>query len=314
MRNLAQKNLADEVRSWIEETGMTKRICHMQTSLAKSSIHIDLKHTICRAYRKRNLVTQLGGHYILLSEWAPQKIPHLPPENLDTSFSLFHASREKLTYSPAKARAQENKTPRDRQKKRQKLGERFCFCFWDLRRPSAAARRNSSTGAGLRGSTSKSTRHCTPLSFQFLLLLWLIPWVVFDSSGILAELHWGKLQSVNMLPSLDCWDSLFCEEYRLRHPPPVLRKCLYQQQSRAQVSSNVNAINPLPPTNLQGTRISIQKVSNPKERDWKIFQWNFFFISFIFFQREREREREREFSVEHSQASRENEREREAII
>jgi len=183
MRNLAQKNLADEVRSWIEETGMTKRICHMQILLAKSSIHIDLKHTICRAYRKRNLVTQLGGHYILLSEWAPQKTPHLPPENLDTSFSLFHASREKLTYSPAKAIAQENKTPRDRQKKRQKLGERFCFCFWDLRRPSAAARRNSSTGAGLRGSTSKSTRHCTPLSFQFLLLLWLIPWVVFDSSA-----------------------------------------------------------------------------------------------------------------------------------
>ncbi len=69
---------------------------------------------------------------------------------------------------------------------------------------------------------------------------------------------------------------------------PVLRKCLYQQQSRAQVSSNVNAINPLPPTNLQGTRISIQKVSNPKERDCKNFQWNVFFVSFIFFQRERE--------------------------
>jgi hypothetical protein len=236
-------------------------------------------------------VTQLGGHYILFSEWAPQKIPHLPPENLDTSFSLFHASREKRTYSPAKARARENKTPRDRQKKRQKLGERLCFCFWDLRRPSAAARRNSSTGAGLRGSTPKSTRHCTPLRFQSLLLLWLISWLVFDSSaskpntlslceitesplcsytptvheacitlirwyswcpwktaffsgmwekferdvfctkdrierwgekkpstckrdslvtipGILAELHWGKFQSVNMLPSLDCRDSL----------------------------------------------------------------------------------------------------------
>jgi hypothetical protein len=101
----------------------------MKTLLAKSSIYIDLKHTICRAYRKRNLVTQLGGHYILWSEWAPQKIPHLPPENLDTSFSLFHASREKLTYSPAKARVRENKTPRDRQKKDRSSESVFVFVF-----------------------------------------------------------------------------------------------------------------------------------------------------------------------------------------
>jgi len=31
---------------------MTKRICHMQTLFAKSSIHIDLKHTICRAQKE----------------------------------------------------------------------------------------------------------------------------------------------------------------------------------------------------------------------------------------------------------------------
>jgi hypothetical protein len=140
MRNLAQKNLADEVRSWIEETRMTKRTCHMQILLAKSSIHIDLEHTICRAYKKRNLVTQLGGHYILLSEWAPQKIPHLPPENLATSFSLFHASREKLTYSPAKARARENKTPRDRQKKKTEARRAFLFLFL---RPAATISRCS---------------------------------------------------------------------------------------------------------------------------------------------------------------------------
>jgi hypothetical protein len=83
---------------------------------------------------------------------------------------------------------------------------------------------------------------------------------------------------------------------------PVLRKCLYQQQSRAQLSSNVNAINQLPPTNLQGTRISIQESRIQKKGTAKISNENFSSSPSFFFQRERE------FSVEHSQASRERER------